>query len=143
MRKNLPLAELGDLFERPILAILATRYRDGRVLLSPVWHEWREGGFNVVTWAGDVKSKHLSRDPRATILVAEQTPPFRSVEVRAEVELSDPPNPGELVRRLATRYYGPVVGPERARAFDGVALELIRLVPGELRSWDFADEFES
>ena len=143
MRKNLALDALGDLLELPILAILATQYRDGRILLSPVWHEWQDDGFSVITWAKDVKSKHLARDPRATILVAEQTPPFRSVEVKAEALVSSPSDPGSLVRRLTNRYYGPELGEERAAAFDGVELELIRLVPGELRTWDFADEFGS
>jgi hypothetical protein len=39
MRKNLNPEELGDFLEQGKCAILATHFRDGRVLLSPVWHE--------------------------------------------------------------------------------------------------------
>ena len=41
--------DLGDLAGLRLLAVLGTYRRDGTVLLSPVWHEWREGGFGVVT----------------------------------------------------------------------------------------------
>ncbi|HYB47740.1 MAG TPA: hypothetical protein VED20_10335 [Streptosporangiaceae bacterium] len=47
MRTNLTVGGLGDLLEEPLVAVLATLRGDGTVLLSPVWHEWRDGGFNV------------------------------------------------------------------------------------------------
>ena len=141
MRRNLRPEDLGDLLELPILAVLATQYADGRTLLSPVWHEWEEGGFSILTWAQDIKSRQLARDPRATVLVAEPTPPFRSLEVHGEAKLASPPDAADRILRMATRYYGPEVGAERAKAFAGIDLELIRVVPGVLRAWDFADEF--
>ena len=33
--------------------MLATNYADGTALLSPVWHEWRDGGFTIVIWVDD------------------------------------------------------------------------------------------
>ena len=84
MRQNLSIEELGDLVELPLLAVLATYRRDGSVLLSPVWHEWRDGGFQVVSRAADGKAKHLRRDPRASIVVAEHSRPYRGVELRTE-----------------------------------------------------------
>jgi hypothetical protein len=42
MRKGLKPDDLGDLLELPVLAVLATYRRNGTVLLSPVWHEWRD-----------------------------------------------------------------------------------------------------
>ena len=140
MRRGLSPEDLGDLLELPILAVLATQYADGRTLLSPVWHEWEDGGFSLLTWAKDIKSQHLSRDPRASVLVAEQAPPFRSLEVQGQAVLSNPPDAGERVLRMATRYYGAAAGAERAKAFDGIPLELIRVEPGVIRAWDFADE---
>jgi PPOX class probable F420-dependent enzyme len=82
MRKNLTVDDLGDLAGLRLLAVLATYRRDGTVLLSPVWHEWRDGGFQVVTRSGDVKAAHLRRDPRASIVVCEHSPPYRGVELR-------------------------------------------------------------
>ncbi len=141
MRTRLAVEELGDLLERPILAVLATQRPGGQTLLSPVWHEWRDGGFNLVILAGDVKSRHLTRNPQASVLVTEQAPPFRSLEVSGPVALSRPPDIQELVVRLAVRYYGDTVGRARAKGFEAYDMELVRLEPGAIRTWDFVDEF--
>src|SRR5215469_15214806 len=75
MRRGLTMDDLGDLPELPLLAVLATYRRDGTVLLSPVWHEWRDGGFNVMTGNSDVKAAQLRRDPRASIVICEHSAP--------------------------------------------------------------------
>ncbi len=48
MRKKLQVADLGDLLEQPLNAVLATYLPLGDILLTPVWHEWRGGGFSVI-----------------------------------------------------------------------------------------------
>ncbi len=138
MRKGLTPDDLGDLLELPRVAALATYRRDGTVLLSPVWHEWQDNGFNVVTGTRDVKAGHLRRDPRASIVVFEDRPPYRGLELRTRARLSMSDDLS-IVRRIATRYLGPEAG-ERYAATAGDDL-LIRLEPGELRAWDFADYF--
>jgi PPOX class probable F420-dependent enzyme len=139
VRKGLTPDDLGDLLELPLLAVLATYRRDGTVLLSPVWHEWRDNGFIVVTGSRDVKARHLRRDPRASIVVCEDPPPNRGVELRANARLSMLED-RSIVRRIATRYLGPEEGVRYAE-ISGDDL-LIRLEPGELRAWDFADYFD-
>jgi PPOX class probable F420-dependent enzyme len=89
--------------EQPLVAVLATYRRDGTVLLSPVWHEWRDNGFNVVTGSRNVKAGHLRRDPRASIVVCEDGPPYRGLELRARARLSMPED-RSILRRIATRY---------------------------------------
>ena len=138
MRKGLTPKDLGDLLEMPLLAVLATYRRDGTVLLSPVWHEWRDNGFNIVTRSRDVKAGHLRRDPRASIVVCEQGPPYRGLELHASARLSATED-RSIVRRIAARYLGPEFGEQYAET-DADDL-LIRLEPGELRGWDFADDF--
>ena len=138
MRKGLTPDDLRDLLELPLVAVLATYRRDGTVLLSPVWHEWRGGGFNVVTRSGDVKALHLRRDPRASIVVCDDGPPYRGLELRARARLSKPEDQ-LIVRRIATRYLGQDAGEQYAEA--GEEDLLIRLEPGEVRGWDFADDF--
>jgi len=137
MRKGLVMGDLGDLAELPLLAVLATYRRDGTVLLSPVWHEWRDGGFTVVTGSRDVKAAHLRRDPRASIVVCEHTPPYRGVELRCNARLVTA-GADDAVRRIASRY----LGREAGAAYADAAADdlLIRLEPGELRAWDFADQ---
>jgi len=133
----LTIDDLGDLAELRVLAVLATYRRDGTVLLSPVWHEWRDGGFNVVTGSNDVKALHLRRDPRASIVVCEHSPPYRGVELRCTARLVTA-GVGDAVKRIASRYLGPEAGEAYARS--GADDLLIRLEPGDLRAWDFADQ---
>ncbi len=129
--------DLGDLTGLGLLAVLATYRRDGTVLLSPVWHEWRDGGFQVITGSRDVKAAHLRRDPRASIVLCEHSPPYRGVEVRCNAQLRTA-GVTEAVRRIASRYLGREAGAAYAeRSSDDL---LIRLEPGELRAWDFADD---
>lgn len=140
MRRNLSVADVGELLALPLVAVLATYRRDRNVLLSPVWHEWRDGGFDVVTNHAGVKARHLRRDPRASIVVCEDNPPYRGVEIRTHARLLTE-GAAEATRRLAVRYLGEIDGAAYAeRAADDT---LIRLEPGDLRVWDFADEYAS
>lgn len=138
MRRNLSIEELADFVERPLVATLATYRSDGSVLLSPVWHEWREGGFAVAVMAGDVKLRHLRRDPRAGLVLYESKPPYAGVEIRTMARLVDE-GYMELERRLATRYLGARAGERYAGSLDPDGY-VVRLEPGELRAWDFGDE---
>lgn len=140
MRRNLSIQELDGFLDEPLVAVLATLRKDGSVLLSPVWHEWRDGGFNVWVGADDVKARHLRRDPRASILVAESQPPLRGVEARGVARIIED-GAHETAVRIASRY----LGPEEGAAYVGSAGDevMIRLEPGNLRVWDFADEHEA
>lgn len=136
MRRDLAIADLGDLVELPLVSVLATYRPDGTVLLSPVWHEYRDGGFNVATGAGEVKARHLRHDPRAVLVVAESQPPYRGVELSTRATFTRD-GLEEAVVRIAVRY----LGEARGRAYAETASDdvLLRLVPGHVRAWDFAD----
>ena len=140
MRRNLRPEDQARLLEAPKCATLATYRRDGTVLLSPVWHEWRDGGFSVHLGGGGVNARHVRRDPRASIVVCDDAPPYGGVELRGQARLTTEDERGTL-RRLAVRYLGERDGNAYADAanWQGVVL---RLEPGELRAWDFRDEFE-
>lgn len=137
MRTSLSVEDLDGFLDEPLVAVLATLRKDGTVLLSPVWHEWRDGGFDVWTGADDVKTRHLRRDPRASILVAESELPLRGVEVRCTAGILED-GAHETAVRIASRY----IGPEKGAAYVGSTGNpvIIRLEPGDLRVWDFADE---
>jgi PPOX class probable F420-dependent enzyme len=124
--------DLGDLLERPIVATLATYRRSGEVLLSPVWHEWRDGGFEMFVGRNDVKTEHVRRDPRASVVVYEDDAPYRGIEVRGQATISD--DVGDLRRRIWQRYLGvDPIGPDSA--------EVLLRVEGVIRAWDFSDDF--
>jgi PPOX class probable F420-dependent enzyme len=137
MRRDIPLAELADFLELPRVAVLATYRKDGGVLLSPVWHQFRNGGFEVVSAPDDIKVRHLRRDPRASLLVYDNEPPYRGVEIRTTAQLSEIDR-AEVVLEMSVRYLGQEAG--EAYAAESADSVLIRLEPGHVRSWDFADE---
>jgi PPOX class probable F420-dependent enzyme len=136
--RKLGPADLGDLLEQPLVAVLATYRMDGGVLLSPVWHRWRDGGFDVVVGPNDIKLRHLRRDRRASIVVYEHQAPYRGLEARGEAQLV-PEGGAEALASMAVRYLGPEDGPAYAEsAGDSV---LVRLEPDRIRGWDFADDW--
>ena len=139
MRKKPHIVDLGDLPEQPLNAILATYLPPGDILLTPVWYEWRDGGFSIVIVADDIKDRNLRRDPRASLVVAEHGGLNRGIEVRG-IARTTRDGVDEVNQRMTLRY----LGPERSAIFlqelEGVNLVHVRLEPGKLQAWDFADE---
>jgi PPOX class probable F420-dependent enzyme len=139
MRTGLRVEDLEGFLDQPRVAVLATLRADGSVLLSPIWYEWVGGGFNLWVEVSNAKTRHLQRDPRATIVVAESEAPLRGVEVRGTAQFID-----QDVTRIAHRIVARYVGDEDA-ATDTEALQgadrIVRIEPGHLRVWDFADEY--
>ena len=136
MRRDLGPDDLGDLFDQPLLAVLATRIRDGATALSPVWHEWAAGGFVICIPDGDVKLAQIRREPAVSILVAEHVLPYRGIEVRGVAAVTSDPY-GATMRRLALRYFG--AGADELYP-DTAAGVVIRIEPERTRCWDFADD---
>jgi len=140
VRTDLTLEDLGGFLDEPRVAVLATLRRDGSVLLSPVWHEWRDGGFNVWIGVDDVKVRHLRHDPRATIVVAESEPPLRGMEVRTTAVFIEE-GVSEAAVRIAARYIGEERGVAYVGSLGGDDV-IVRLAPGNIRIWDFSDEYD-
>ena len=139
MRTNLTVEDLGDLLDKPLVAVLATLRTDGSVLLSPVYHEWRDGGFNIWVERQNVKARHLRRDPRAAILVTESDPPLRAIEVRGRARFGEE-GVSETALRIVTRYEGPEDAAADVEDLRGADV-IIRIEPSDIRVWDYADEF--
>ena len=139
MRINLRPEDLDGFLDQPIVAVLATRREDDTILLSPVWFEWRDGGFNVWATASDRgKVAQIRRDPRVSIVVANSDWPYRGVEVRGTASLSSEPF-WDVLRRTASRYFGEVDGGAFAATFTTPGT-VIRIEPGSFRAWDYEDE---
>jgi PPOX class probable F420-dependent enzyme len=117
--------------------VLATTRRDGSPYTSPVWFRWTGEAFEVVIALGDVKLRHLERDPRCSLLIFEAVAPFRGIEVRGEATLTRG-DVTEIRRSIAGRYLGPEDGERFAaeRVSKPGALLQLRLV--EPRVWDLA-----
>lgn len=142
MRRNLQPEDLGDFLDQGKCAILATRLRNGNTLLSPVWHEWRDGGFTVFVAKGDVKLRHIENNPRVSIVVAEDSSPYRGLEIRGEAKVVQSDIRTGL-HRMAVRYLGAEQAAAFIEGYGETPTVCLRIEPGQLRAWDFADEFGS
>ena len=96
-------------------AKVAVVRKDGSPLVTPVWFLVESDGTIVFTTGKrTVKGRALERDPRVSICVEDDRPPFAFVRVDGVVELSE--EPADLKRcntRIAERY----MGKERAQEF--------------------------
>ena len=134
---NLTLTDLRDLLMAPSPAVLTTLRADGTPLASPVWFGFTEDAVEVVIAKGDVKLKHLGRDPRCALVVFETVAPFRGVEFRGEAELRIG-GVGETRRAIAHRYLGAEGGDAFTERRSGVPATVCRLPIGTPRIWSLA-----
>jgi PPOX class probable F420-dependent enzyme len=109
---------------------LAYTGTDGRPLVAPIWFIVEDDVLVFNTGKSTAKGRALARDPRATLCVDLEEPPYGFVQVQGDAELSE--DPGELLRTataIAARY----MGQDRAEEFgkrNGVPGELVvRLHP--------------
>ena len=138
MRRNLAPSDLGDLLDRPLNAVLGLHRRDGSILLTPVWHLFKQGAFFIQVPGGDRKIAIVKRDPRCSILVAENEHPYRAIEASGVGRISshDYPELGiEIVRRYV-QAYDPAASPDDYLLDGGV---IVRIEPTTMRAWDYAD----
>jgi len=120
----------------PHVATLATVRADGRPHVAPLWYDVDDDGAIVFnTGATTVKGRNVARDPRASLCVHDELPPFNFVVLEGTVELSD-----DLaeVRQWAARIGGRYMGRDRAEEYgerNGVPGELLaRLRPSHVVS---------
>jgi PPOX class probable F420-dependent enzyme len=79
----------------------------GRPLVAPVWFIVEDGSLVFNTGKDTAKGRALARDPRVSLCVDLEEPPYAFVQVQGEAELSE--DPAELIRTataIAARYMG-------------------------------------
>ncbi len=103
---------------------LAYTSRDGRPLVVPVWFVVEDDTLVFNTGKDTAKGRALARDPRTTLCVDTEEPPYQFVQVQGTAELSE--EPGELLR-TATAIGARYMGEDRAEEFGKR-----NAVPGEL-----------
>lgn len=97
---------------------VAVTRADGRPHVTPVWFLIDSGRDDdtvvFTTHAASLKGRALERDPRFSLCVDDQAPPYSFVVIDAEAELST--DPDELLH-WAIRLGGRYMGAEQAEAF--------------------------
>lgn len=87
---------------------VATVREDGRPHVAPVWFVLDdEDRIIFTTWHKTVKAANLRRDPRVSISVDDQEPPFSFVLIEGTAELEEKaPDMLDWTTRIARRYMG-------------------------------------
>jgi len=99
---------------------------DGRPHVAPIWFALDGDGSLVFnTGADTVKGRNLRRDPRVSLCVDDDTPPFSFAVVEGVASTTEDP---EELRRWATLIGGRYMGADRAEEYgarNGVPGELL------------------
>jgi PPOX class probable F420-dependent enzyme len=74
-----PAEARAFLLARPRTAKLATVRADGRPHVAPVWFDLDGDDLRFTTWHASVKAVNLRRDPRVSLCVDDEAPPFAFV----------------------------------------------------------------
>lgn len=93
---------------------LATVRADGRPHVVPVWFIIDGDTLVFTTWHTTVKASNIRRDPRVSICVDEETPPYAFVMLEGTASISQQPD--ELLE-IATRIGGRYMGEDLAESF--------------------------
>lgn len=118
------------LLEQPRTGKLATVRADGRPHVTPIWFDLDGDDLLFTTWHESVKAQNIQRDPRVTLCVDDEAPPFSYVIIEGTAEIMK--SADELLH-WATRIAGRYMGADQAEAFgrrNAVPGEwLVRLTP--------------
>jgi PPOX class probable F420-dependent enzyme len=94
---------------------LATVSADGSPHVAPVWFELDDdGNLFFTTGANTVKGRNLRREPRLSLCVDDESPPFSHVVVLGVAGISE--DPKELLK-WATRVGGRYMGEDQSEEF--------------------------
>ncbi len=96
-----------DLFERPLLAILATIMPDGSPQATPLWFDFDGQYIRINSASGRAKDRNMRRDPRVALVVVDDQNPYRYVQVRGRiVKIVEGDVAREHINQLSRRYTG-------------------------------------
>jgi PPOX class probable F420-dependent enzyme len=103
---------------------------DGRPLVVPVWFVFDDGCLVFNTGKDSAKGRSLARDPRASICVDLERPPYAFVQVQGVAETSE--DPADLLATataIASRYVGAARAKEYGRRNATPGELVVRLRP--------------
>jgi PPOX class probable F420-dependent enzyme len=125
------------------VAVLVTLAEDGTPVPTPIWYLFRDGLLYFRTAAGAVKAENVRRDPRVSVCIQDERPPYKAVIVHGKAELRE--GDDALAAELPRHYLG-LIGAmgyqQTARtAVEAAGGEIVLVVrPERYASFDFAAE---
>ena len=117
-------------------AILATVRADGRPHVAPIWFDLDGDTLVFTTGESTVKGRNMRRDPRVSLCIDEDEPPFHFVLIEGTAELTaEDPDLLYWATRLGGRYMGADRAEEygRRNAVEGELL--VRVTPQKILAY--------
>src|SRR5713101_9836324 len=93
-----------DLLERPLFAHLATLRPDGSPQSSVMWFAWDGERARFSHTTARQKYRNLLADGRVSFHVQDPDDPYRTLEVRGQIESMDPDTNATFYRAIQQRY---------------------------------------
>jgi PPOX class probable F420-dependent enzyme len=125
------MAKLSDpvreMFDAANFATVTSLNADGSPQASVVWAKTDGDDIVFSTIKGRRKSGNFARDPRTAIVVFDPADPYRYVEVRGTVTLTDDPE-GALIQEMSHKYRGE----GWVEANPQVERMIVRITPGHV-----------
>lgn len=131
---------LDRFLAEPRVAVLAYVRRDGRPNQSPIWYCYDGSTLVMSTVTGSPKHLALHRDPRVTVTVQDERPPYRAAVIEGTVSLT-PIEPGaDPTAGIDVRYFGRLAAAEYRKmtreVYEASGLTAFRLLPTAVRGFD-------
>jgi PPOX class probable F420-dependent enzyme len=114
-------------------AVLATVRADGRPHVAPIWFDLDDDILMFMTGEYTVKAHNMRRDPRVSLCIDEEEPPFHFVAIEGTSALAaGDPDLLYWATRIGGRYMGPDRADEygRRNAVEGELL--VRVIPQKI-----------
>ena len=142
MPRRFSKAEVERFLRGRRVAVLGTIGADGAPVLTPIWYLYRDGHLLMRTDKQSVKAKNVARDPRVTVCVQDERPPYASVTIHGKAAI-EPAREG-LGAEMAKHYLGAVgaAGYQRAaaEAIEGGEEVTLVVTPERVLTQDFSQE---
>jgi PPOX class probable F420-dependent enzyme len=98
-------AGVRELLENPNHAVISSHDEDGWITSTVVWVDVEDGALAVNSSVGRVWPSNLQRDPRATLLITNESNPYEYAEIRGTAEARTD-GADAHIDRLAKKYIG-------------------------------------
>ncbi|TDT17983.1 PPOX class probable F420-dependent enzyme [Ilumatobacter fluminis] len=132
--------DLDRFLRAPRIANLAYVRKDGRTNQAPLWYGYDEGVVHFTMEANSAKHRALVRDPRVTVTVQDERPPYRAVIVDGTVTIDDLGDDTAPSMSLAERYFGKVAAAKYRSMYEDVRKDAgmvrVTLHPDEVKGFD-------
>ncbi len=117
-------------------ASLATVRPDGRPHVAPVWFDLDGDTLVLTTGENSVKGRNMRRDPRVSLCIDDQEPPFRFAVIEGTAKLTaEDPDLLHWTTRIGGRYMGAEHADEYGQRNAAPGELLVRVTPQKILAY--------